>query len=351
MSTKKIIMKQKTASGYDVLHPLTEAAQVANLPQLLKIYLNGIQAGQFNLRNGSNQNIYLSTSADDYDTARFLTKRVLFEPVAQRSAVWAEGEVAYGIDYRDGIAVHCDTPIYNIVDITGRGDHDVPTEPRPIMGMVALNSFEDGNKFYGGYLYDGVFYEDQAHTQEMFMSDGYIYYDMTSGQSNACYNYQSERWYELAIDFGEDIQGYFNPDDSLFYADSDFTTPMSGTEYQIYYDLATGKRYAYIAPCILRNTVADWFFSRRTITIPTCHVTGQGEVGTRVKFQVLIDNDELSFNGIIMDSTEGLIDMWGMNLSMNKYQEKANLVQEIGKANPDLYPSVVAVMDYVNQNS
>lgn len=354
---KNITMKQYKGNGnYDELYPRTNSAQVDDLPEKLTINLNGRKAGDFDLRNGEDQSINLQTQGgggDNPGASLFLTKTVFFTPISQRSAIWSDGgdTFPYGINYVDGIAILCSNSISDIVEAAGKRDHDNPTQPRPMLGMVALNADGDDDVFIGGYLYNGIFYEDAQHTVELDMMSGFIYYDKTPGQNNACYNWQEACWWELPVDFGADVQGYYNPADRLFYVDADFTTLMSGTEGYIYYDMATEKRYAYVAPCLLRNSVADWFFARHTVWIPASYVTGNGETGTRVKFQTLIDNDELSFMGIVHDSTEGALDMWSMNLSLNKYQEKANLVQEIGKDNPDLYPSVIAVKNYVQQNS
>ena len=75
-----------------------------------------------------------------------------------------------------------------------------------------------------------------------------------------------------------------------------------------------------------------------------------------VRFQLFDNNTEITFTGIANYNADPShldwqYDQWSMGIIKEKYQLKANMVQEIGKANPDLYPSVVAVMDYVQQNS
>ena len=282
------------------------------------------------------------TGGTSYDGDFRMVLPIHFSPRTEKDQI----DFTYCLDYSEGVVVHCDTGIGQMVDNTQTAS-DYMTVEHPMIGIV--------DDYYKerveGYLFDGRFYEDSAHTTELVCDEESIYVDLTEGENNAPYRYVPGHYEEFSWDNGYTYQGYYNEMDGKFYEDSSFQTLLEEHEYCAYQDLTTEKYYAWIAECFISCQIEAWFMEHGRLQIANISMRGDGGIGTRVKFQYFDANNELTFNGIVMQNLNELMDFWSMNLSQNKYEEKANKVQSIGKGSTDLYPSEAAVIAYVQQNT
>ncbi|MBQ9434526.1 MAG: hypothetical protein IJU33_00155 [Bacteroidales bacterium] len=278
-----------------------------------------------------------------YDGDFRMVLPIHFSPRTEKHPI----DLNYCLDYSENVVVHCDTGIGQMVDNTQTAS-DYMTVEYPMIGIVD----DYYRKRVEGYLFDGRFYEDSAHTIELFCDEENIYIDLTGGENDAPYRYISGHFEEFVWGEGyANTQGYYNVSDGKFYEDSSFRTPVEEQEYSVYQDLTTGKYYAWIAECFIGCQIEAWLMEHGRLQIANMSIRGDGNLGTRVKFQYFDANNELTFNGVVMQNYDENIDLWSMNLSQNKYEEKANKVQSISKSSEDAYPSSAAVIAYVQQNS
>ena len=375
MSTKRITMKQKVSGGYDTLLPYTNANQVGGLSAAIDTRIN---------ERGLADRVF----------------RVHLSPRTERNPF----SVNYMVEYRDGVTVHCDKYIEDIllrVGEDGWDDYHGNYYESLLLGLVAdynlykNECYKRGDDFYEhfldnqamtleedkiyvditpeytlvqeqgwhdhtGYQYyynpnDGQFYRDAEFTDFFQGVNGIKYQDLNTDNVYLCavnktsYRYQPAGYRLCACEWW-DREGYLS--DGVFYEDSALTVEMEAEEYTLYHDLYTDRVFAYVAESIIPCMIEDDLMDIGHMQLSDFRCKGDNYV----QFQLFQNNTEITFTGrAYYDADQRYLDynpdLWSMNISKEKYQLKANLVQEIGKANPDLYPSVVAVMDYVNQNS
>lgn len=256
--------------------------------------------------------------------------KAVFTPATERHPF----DVNYCLEYSDGVILTCDKRIEDIIYAIGLG--------ASVEGEVA--DFSALTK--DGYYYDGAFYSNSGHTTLMSGNKKFIYIDKTAGENNASYRYISGHYEEFVWGEGGGYTGYYNSSNGKFYEEDTFETEMTPEENSVYQDLATEKYYAWIAAGYIRCQIEDFFVNEGRIRI--CDVSVKGS--TQVKLQRLNTNNELTFSGLLTENLGEMIDLWSIGLSQNKYEYQANKVQSISKSSADLYPSVAAVMAYVQGN-
>lgn len=259
-----------------------------------------------------------------------LVFKASFTPTTERHPF----EVNYWLEYAEGAALHCDRSIEEILYALRIG----------AMVMGAVSDFSAIVK--NGYLYeDGQFYQDSSHTTLIRGNKNYIYKDLSD---NTYYRYSPARFEEFSWGEGyANETGYYNERNGKFYEDSEFATEISGSEGTVYQDADSEKYYAYMDACYVECQAEDYFIESGLMQISDVSAKGT----TMVVFQRLNTNSELTFTGRQLENLGELMDFWSMNLSRNKYEEKANKVQSIGKGSTDLYPSEAAVIAYIQANS